>query len=120
MSRLRKLEDLPREPEQFFVLAFLGLDELPLLVGQHLASFVGPVLADHHERAEEDRLKGDGKRQGRPRLALQEQHPDRKEDDVHADEAHRSGKAADGVGYAVLHALGPTLGMPPQGQVLGS
>ena len=49
VDRLRQLEDLVGEVEQFLVLRVLLLDGLPLLVGQHLTLSVGSVLADHHE-----------------------------------------------------------------------
>ena len=39
--------------KQLLVLLLLLLDCLPLVVGQHLALLVGPVLADHHEGRQE-------------------------------------------------------------------
>jgi hypothetical protein len=35
-----------------------------------------PVLADHDEGGQEDRFQRHGQRQRRPRLGLDEQHPD--------------------------------------------
>src|SRR3954463_2036818 len=59
----RQGKDLPGELEQLLVLALLLLNRLPLLVGEHLALRVGPVLADHHEGREEDRFERDDHRQ---------------------------------------------------------
>src|ERR1700752_4258035 len=60
---LGQLEDLLRQVDQLLVLAVLLQDRLPLLVGEDLALRIGPVLADHHERREEDRLEGDDHRE---------------------------------------------------------
>src|SRR5438876_5493181 len=63
MDRLRQLEYLVRKVEQLLVLFVLFLHGLPLLVGDHLTLGVCPVLADHHEGREEDRLERDDHRQ---------------------------------------------------------
>jgi hypothetical protein len=57
VDRLRQLEDLIGELEQLLVLRVFLLDDLPLLVRDHLTLRVGSVLADHHEGREEDRLE---------------------------------------------------------------
>jgi hypothetical protein len=41
-----------------------------------------PVLADHDEGGQEDRFQRHGQRQRRPRLGLDEQHPDGEYHDV--------------------------------------
>src|SRR5439155_7234403 len=52
----RQIQDLLREVEQLLVLVVLVLHGLPLLVREDLTLGVDAVLADHHERREEDRL----------------------------------------------------------------
>ncbi len=54
----RELEDLVGDVEQLAILIVLLLNRLPLRVGDDLPFGVGSVLADHHERREEDRLQG--------------------------------------------------------------
>jgi hypothetical protein len=56
-----------------------------------------PVLADHDERGQEDRFQRHGQRQRRPRLGLDEQHPDGEYHDVEIDELHQSGEPGDPV-----------------------
>jgi len=50
---LGELQDLVGDVQQLLVLLLLLLDCLPLVVGQHLALLIGPVLADHHEGRQE-------------------------------------------------------------------
>jgi hypothetical protein len=46
---LGELQDLVGDvQQQLLVLLFVLVDCLPVVVGQHLALLVGPVLADHH------------------------------------------------------------------------
>src|SRR6187200_156943 len=59
MHLLRQLEDLPGEAEQFLVLLVFVLHGRPLLIGHDLSLHVRAVLADHHERGEEDGLERD-------------------------------------------------------------
>jgi hypothetical protein len=51
-----EFQDLVGQLQQLLVLLLFFLDRLPLVVGQDLAFLVGPVLADHHKRRQEDRL----------------------------------------------------------------
>jgi hypothetical protein len=107
VDRLRQVENLPRHVEQLLVLLLLLLDELPLVVGQDLSLRVRAVLADHHERRQEDRLERDGERQRRPRVLLERHHPHRKHPDMDVHEHHRAREGRDLVGDPVLHVLGP-------------
>src|SRR5438128_5361597 len=77
VDRRGELEDLARQVDQLLVLTLLGLDDRPLVVREDLPFRVGAVLADHHECGEEDRLERHDQRQGRPRLLLEHEHPDR-------------------------------------------
>src|SRR5437879_3708105 len=52
-----------------------------------------PVLADHHERRQEDGFQRDDKGERGPRALLEDQHPDREERHMDVDEVHRPGKA---------------------------
>src|SRR6266516_3069748 len=54
---LGQREDLTGDPEQLLVLMLLSLDLPPLVVGQYLTFLIRPVLADHHERRQENGLK---------------------------------------------------------------
>ena len=56
-----------------------------------------PILADHHEGRQENRLKRHHKSQGWPRALLQKQHPDGKQRGVNEDEAHRARESRDQV-----------------------
>jgi hypothetical protein len=54
LDGLGELQDLVGDvQQQLLVLLFLLVDCLPVVVGQHLALLVGPVLADHHEGRQE-------------------------------------------------------------------
>ena len=118
VNRLGQLEDLTREIEQLLVLPVLFLDGLPLLVGDRLTLRVGPVLADHHEGREEDRLERDDHRQQAVRVVLDaESDPAAEPGDVDVDEPHRAGERGDAVGDPVLDALRPLLGMPGERRV---
>jgi hypothetical protein len=110
---LGQLEDLVGEVEQLEVLRVLLLDQLPLLVGGHLAGRVGSVLADHHERREDDRLQRDDHREQPDRVGLDaEADPGAEPDHVQVDERHRAREAGDGVSDPVLNVLGALLGVP--------
>src|SRR6202795_2947937 len=50
VDRGGQLQDLLGQLDQLLVLGLLGLNDLPLVVGQHLPFLVRSVLADHHER----------------------------------------------------------------------
>jgi hypothetical protein len=99
-------------------LLILVLHRLPLLVGDHLPLRVGAVLADHHERREEDRLERDDHCQQPERILLHtEADPQSKPDDVDVDERHRSRERRDPVGDAVLYVLGALFGVLHQRRV---
>ena len=51
-----------------------------------------PVLSDHHEGRQEDGLKGDDERQGRPWTLLKHKHPHGEEHAVQVHESHRPGE----------------------------
>ena len=53
MDGLGELQDLVGDVQQLHVLLLFLLDWLPLVVGQHSALLIGPVLADHHEGRQE-------------------------------------------------------------------
>jgi hypothetical protein len=94
------------------VLFVFFLDRLPLLVGDHLTLGVGTVLADHHERREEDRLERHDHREQAVRVLLHpEADPRGEPDDVDVDEPHRSGERGDLVRDPVLDALRSLLGV---------
>jgi hypothetical protein len=118
VHRLRQLEDLVREVEQLDVLLVLFLDRPPLQVGDHLALCIGPVLADHHERREEDRLERNDHRQQPVRVVLDTEHdPAAEPRDVDVDEGHGAGERRDPIRDAVLHTLGPLPRVFEQGRV---
>src|SRR5215510_8907055 len=86
--------------------------ELQLLLGEvviGLGLLEGrlPVLANHDKRGQEDRFQRHDQRQRRPRLGLDEQHPDGEYRDVNVDEVHRPREAGDPVGDPQLHVGGP-------------
>jgi hypothetical protein len=64
-------------------------------------------LTYHHERRKKDRLQRDDERQLRPRVRLDEQHPNRKQGGVDVDERHRPGERGDGVRESQLQVGGP-------------
>src|SRR3954447_2746326 len=110
-----QLQDLAREVEQLLVLLVFLLDRLPLLVGENLSLGVRPVLADHHERGEEDRLERDDHGQQAEGVLLDaEADPAREPDDVEVDERHRAGERRDLVGDPVLDVLGALFGVLQQ------
>ena len=61
-----------------------------------------PVLPDHDEGRQENRLERHDERQRRPRLGLDEQHPHREQRDVQIDELHRPRESGDLVGNSEL------------------
>jgi hypothetical protein len=67
------------------------------------------VLADHHERRQEDRFQRHDERERRPRALLDRQHPDRERGDVDVDEHHRPRERRDRVGDAQLEVGRPLL-----------
>jgi hypothetical protein len=73
---------------------------------------VGPVLADHHERREKDRLERDDHRQQAKWVVLDaEADPAAEPGNVAVDEGHRSGERRDPIGDSVLHASRMLLGV---------
>jgi len=66
-----------------------------------------PVLSDHDERGQEDRFQRHDQRQRRPRLGLDEQHPDREQRDVQVDEPHRPRERGDPISDPQLKVGGP-------------
>src|ERR1700733_7272553 len=66
-----------------------------------------PVLADHDERGQEDRLQRHDQRQHRPRLGLDEQHPDREQHNMQVDEVHPPRETGDPVSDPQLNVRGP-------------
>jgi hypothetical protein len=94
------------------------LDGLPLLVGDYLTLRLGPVLADHHEGREEDRLERDDHRQQPVWVALDaERDPAAEPGDVDVDQRHRPGKGRDPVGHPVLDARRPLFGLPDERRI---
>jgi hypothetical protein len=121
-----------RSPESILVLPFVRfspsrlrrydqfLDRLPLVVGQDLAFLVGPVLADHHEGRQEDRLQRHDHGQQPIGVVLDAQDdPGGEPDDVEVDELHRPGEPGDLVGDPVLQALAALLGVLEQRRIDG-
>src|SRR3954451_7705151 len=107
-----QLQDLAREVEQLLVLLVFLLDRLPLLVGENLSLGVRPVLADHHEGREEDRLERDDHGQQAEGVLLDaEADPAAEPDDVNVDERHRAGEGGDLVRDPVLRRFGALLGL---------
>src|SRR5437899_2746360 len=64
-----------------------------------------PVLADHHERRQEDGFQRDDKGERGPRALLEDQHPDREERHMDVDEVHRPGEGRYRIRHPQLHAL---------------
>jgi hypothetical protein len=91
----------------------VGLEQLLLrdevVVGLGLLERRLAVLADHHERRQEDRLERDDQRQRLPRAFLEKQHPHREQRDVHVDEGHRPGERRDAGGDLELEVVGSLL-----------
>src|ERR1700752_1445956 len=63
---------------------------LEVVIGFGLLEGGPPILADHHEGRQENRLKRHHEGQGWPRALLQNKHPDGKQRGVNEDEAHRA------------------------------
>jgi len=70
MQLLRQLENLMGELEQLLVLAILLFDRRLLLIGEHLALGIRPVLADRHERGQADGLEPTQRASRQRQLAL--------------------------------------------------
>jgi hypothetical protein len=105
MHGLRQLEDLVGQLDQLDVLLIFLLDHLPLEVGCGLPLEVGTILADHHERRQEDRLERNDHRQQSGRIALDaEDDSHREPNDVEVDERHRAGEPGDDIGNPLLDA----------------
>jgi hypothetical protein len=80
------------------------------VIGEHPALLIGPVLADHHERRQEDRFQRNDHGEQPERVVLDlEKDPRGEPDDVDVDEHHRAGESRDRVGDAVLGILRPVL-----------
>ena len=98
--------DLGREgvdrPREFGVrLKFLLLgDEIMIRFG--LLERRLPVLTDHHEGREEDCLERHNQCQFRPRIALDEDHPQSEHHGVEVHEAHRACERSDRIGDSQL------------------
>jgi hypothetical protein len=115
---LGELQDLVGDVQQLLVLLLLLLDCLPLVVGQHLALLVGPVLADHHEGRQEYGFERHDHGEQSERVGLdREAGPGGKPDDVDIDEPHRAGESRDLACDPVLHALPALLGVLQQRRV---
>jgi hypothetical protein len=113
-----QFENLVGQLDQLPVLLVLFLHHLVLLVGGGLSLEVGAVLADHHERRQEDRLERHDHRQQPVRVTLDpEDDPDREPDDVEIYERHRAGEPSDHVGNPILDARGTRLGVFGQSRV---
>ena len=61
-----------------------------------------PVLADHDERRQEDRLRGYDEGEAGPGAGLHEQHPADEDHRVEIDEWHGAGELGDRIGDAQL------------------
>ena len=57
MDLLRQGQDLLRDLKELLVLPLFLLHDLPLVFGERLALRVSAVLADHHERRQEARIR---------------------------------------------------------------
>jgi hypothetical protein len=69
---------------------------------------ISSVLADHHERRQEDRLQGDDHRQQAVGVLLGSQaDPAGEPQHVEVDEPHRPRERGDAVRNSILDALGP-------------
>ena len=118
MDGLGELQDLVGDVQQLHVLLLLLLDCLPLVVGQHLALLVGPVLADHHEGRQEYGFERHDHGEQSERVGLDsEADPGGKPDDVDIDEPHRAGESRDLVCDPVLRALPALFGVLQQRRV---
>jgi hypothetical protein len=105
-DRLRQLENLVREAKQLLVLAILVLNCLPCEIGDYSALGVCSVLADHHERREEDRLERYDHRQETVGVPLDAEDDSRTEpEQVQVHEGHRACKIGDAVDEPVLPPL---------------
>ena len=72
------------------------------MVGLRLLEGGLAVLADHHERRQEDGLERHDEGQLRPWVRLDEEHPQHEHHGVDVDEPHRTGEGGDGIGDAQL------------------
>jgi hypothetical protein len=87
---LGELQDLVGDVQQLLVLLLLLLDCLPLVIGQHLALLLGPVLADHREGRQEYGFERHDHGEQSERVGLDpEADPGGKPDDVRG--GHRGG-----------------------------
>ena len=76
-----------------------------VVVGLLLLELRLPVLPDHHEGRQEDRLERDDEGQRRPGAVLEEDHPQAESDRVDVHEAHRAGECCDPIRDAQLELL---------------
>src|SRR6266702_3802454 len=81
------------------------LNNYEVVIGFDLGEGSLPVLADHHEGRQEDRLERDDESQRRPRALLQPDHPGREHDGMQVEEVHRPRERRDGVGNPQLAVL---------------
>jgi hypothetical protein len=115
---LRQLEDLAGQLDQLLVLVVFFLHHLPLQIRGGLPFEVGPVLADHHERRQEDRFQRHDHRQQAERIALDaEDDPDREPQNMEIDERHRARESRDDIRYPVLQIRGPRFSVPGKSRV---
>jgi hypothetical protein len=84
-----------------FELEFLSFK---VVVGFGLLEGSLAVLADHDERRQEDRFKGNHQSQGRPRALFQNHHPYGEKASVNPDEVHSAGECGDAIGQGPFSA----------------
>src|SRR4051794_19431965 len=108
--------DLPGQLGVGLELHFLRVE---VVVGLGLLERGLAVLPNRDEGGQEDGFERHDQGQLRPRIGLDEEHPDPEEYDVDIDERHRSGVRGDRVGDSQLNAGGPLLLMGHDGRVVG-
>jgi len=91
--------DFPSQLGVGLELQFLLLE---VVIGLRLLECGLPILADHHEGRQEDRLERDHQGQRRPWTVLEEQHPQGEDRGVDPHEAHGSRESRDLVGNSQL------------------
>src|SRR5688572_11341237 len=86
------------------------LDEV--VIGLRLLEGGLPVLSDHHEGGQEDRLERDRQCQRRPRIPLDHEHPEPECQGMEVHELHRARERSDAVRESELELRG-ALGVQP-------